>query len=761
MANNEGIPLHGDRAAWNAKDYPREHASDLDDESYQHHLPAPDTSGEVVVDDGTNWIKRVLDPSDLSDPFTFVNAPSTLAIVSGAVTATQSLHIITAESGTEDDLDTINGLTNYQLLLVKADTDNTITLKHLTGNIYFPIEEDIQITGSTWILFFYDGTYAIGIGTGGAGSSFVSLTDTPDDYLGDADKYVRVSSTEDGLVFTDPEGWPDFISKDIDGLSVYSDSTQSERVAVVGRSDEYDTLLSDPLNTGTLSSVEYNQFSEALTLSQTGPENTQTHAVSGASESYSTGSDVPFNTYYYSQRFQYLLLASELEAMGFSAGMDIVDIRLKCYEPPARDLEDVYIRMQNTASTTSTEWVTDGWTTVYGPTTIPLGTVVDESWFEFQLSTPFTWDGNNLLIDFSRIGTDYVSGGGNYTLSPVSDRAFAWYDDVSTGWPYDDNSGSTYTYILETQLTVLEYTSEGTRVLPSMSLGTGENPGWEIVWASTEPTNTSITVETAVTTGATPAEAEWAEQTSGTAISNIPSGDLTGYYLWVRQTLATTSGTATPSLSSMTVYYDNADYGLVDLRDRTANTFLAGPISGAATRPDYRAITNDDIPDTVEVNALRLIDGVLEPATVPGTAVLYVDQADGELKIKFSDDRISILSISHETVNKGINANGVILESISKGITSDSVIETIGTGSVTSDAFVDTTKTGSVTSDAAIQGAASNSVTADAAIGSGETGILTADGHIVLAQASSVTADADIESGGSSSVTADASISSP
>lgn len=34
---------------------------------------------------------------------------------------------------------------------------------------------------------------------------------------------------------------------------------------------------------------------------------------------------------------------------------------------------------------------------------------------------------------------------------------------------------------------------------------------------------------------------------------------------------------------------------------------------------------------------LRLIDGVPAPAPVSGSAVIYVDEADGDLKIKFSD----------------------------------------------------------------------------------------------------------------------------
>lgn len=34
---------------------------------------------------------------------------------------------------------------------------------------------------------------------------------------------------------------------------------------------------------------------------------------------------------------------------------------------------------------------------------------------------------------------------------------------------------------------------------------------------------------------------------------------------------------------------------------------------------------------------LRLVDGVPAPGTLTGSAVVYVDEADGDLKVKFSD----------------------------------------------------------------------------------------------------------------------------
>lgn len=60
-----------------------------------------------------------------------------LTIAAGVVTAAQSLHTIDTEGdGASDDLDTINGFGNVQLIaLFAAHTDRSVVIKHGTGNI--------------------------------------------------------------------------------------------------------------------------------------------------------------------------------------------------------------------------------------------------------------------------------------------------------------------------------------------------------------------------------------------------------------------------------------------------------------------------------------------------------------------------------------------------------------------------------------------------------------------------------------------------
>ena len=58
-----------------------------------------------------------------------------LTLNAGVVTATDSYHEITSQSGPNDDLDTINGGTDGMILVLHATSGDTITVKDGTGNI--------------------------------------------------------------------------------------------------------------------------------------------------------------------------------------------------------------------------------------------------------------------------------------------------------------------------------------------------------------------------------------------------------------------------------------------------------------------------------------------------------------------------------------------------------------------------------------------------------------------------------------------------
>lgn len=86
-------------------------------------------------------------------------------IAAGVATIQQCYAIIAAESSTSDDLDTITlgsnfgGVGTYRpMIVIQADTGDTITVKHNTGNIFLYGAADIALTGNQILILFYNGS---------------------------------------------------------------------------------------------------------------------------------------------------------------------------------------------------------------------------------------------------------------------------------------------------------------------------------------------------------------------------------------------------------------------------------------------------------------------------------------------------------------------------------------------------------------------------------------------------------------------------
>lgn len=86
-----------------------------------------------------------------------LNGDTTRTIASGVVSASQNYLTVAAESGTADDLDTINK-TAYegQFMFLRADAGDTITLKHGTGNLKTFSGADIAFGDDDVVMLFYD-----------------------------------------------------------------------------------------------------------------------------------------------------------------------------------------------------------------------------------------------------------------------------------------------------------------------------------------------------------------------------------------------------------------------------------------------------------------------------------------------------------------------------------------------------------------------------------------------------------------------------
>ncbi len=91
----------------------------------------------------------------------------------------------------------------------------------------------------------------------------------------------------------------------------------------------------------------------------------------------------------------------------------------------------------------------------------------------------------------------------------------------------------------------------------------GEN---RVFWQSTEPTGTNITIYTAITdTETPPTEEEWDLATNNESILSITRGqDLTGKYLWFKQTLKG-DGQETPELHEVTTYINGEPLEVTDI----------------------------------------------------------------------------------------------------------------------------------------------------------------------------------------------------
>ena len=88
-----------------------------------------------------------------------LGAASELTIADGVVTKTQAHHHIdTASDGATDDLDTISGGAEGDVIIIRAEhTDRSIVVKDGTGNI--DCDADITLdTTEKFVVLIYDGT---------------------------------------------------------------------------------------------------------------------------------------------------------------------------------------------------------------------------------------------------------------------------------------------------------------------------------------------------------------------------------------------------------------------------------------------------------------------------------------------------------------------------------------------------------------------------------------------------------------------------
>ena len=110
----------------------------------------------------------------------------------------------------------------------------------------------------------------------------------------------------------------------------------------------------------------------------------------------------PFGTYYEDNRTSYLILASELQALG--AAGNILNIAYDVVTANGATMNGFNIKMGHTTATSLTAYAT-GLTNVFSGSH-----VASVGWNGFTLSSPFNWDGvSNIVIEICWDNGAYTS----------------------------------------------------------------------------------------------------------------------------------------------------------------------------------------------------------------------------------------------------------------------------------------------------------------------------------------------------------------
>ncbi|MCX7833729.1 MAG: DUF4394 domain-containing protein [Ignavibacteria bacterium] len=136
----------------------------------------------------------------------------------------------------------------------------------------------------------------------------------------------------------------------------------------------------------------------------------------------------PFYTFYMDSKTHMLYLGSEI---GVPSGGSITRIGFNVGAIGSPAMSGFQVRMQNTTITTITGFVTTGtWQTVFTSNSyLPTGT----GWQYIDLSTPFSYNGTNLLVE---VCFNNSSWSANTTVNATAvspQRTFHQYADLSTG----------------------------------------------------------------------------------------------------------------------------------------------------------------------------------------------------------------------------------------------------------------------------------------------------------------------------------------
>ncbi len=198
-----------------------------------------------------------------------------LTIAGGIVTKSRAHHTIdTQGDAASDELDTINGGSEGEVILVRAaDGARTVILKHGTGNIWNPAEEDITLDDAgDYCFLVYNGTNwcaisgglsagaiagliaahaALDTGVHGAGGDVLATDQDIADHAGNANAHHNQVHDIDGADHNGVAGAieNDLISFDASGLPKDSGVLSTDILSVISAPSGF-TIIFVPTSTG-------------------------------------------------------------------------------------------------------------------------------------------------------------------------------------------------------------------------------------------------------------------------------------------------------------------------------------------------------------------------------------------------------------------------------------------------------------------------------------------------------------------------------
>lgn len=251
----------------------------------------------------------------------------------------------------------------------------------------------------------------------------------------------------------------------------------------------------------------------------------------------SNSNEMPYKSYYYKNKLQFVLTKAELESFGIEKGQLIHAISLKSTGQPSRDLTNFRIRIGQTNSDTLTNWVKDNLTLVFQGTVSRVDLVANTT-KKYDFSSPYKIEDGNLLIEVSRDETTGANSGSMGTRTGFTNgKMIGWHADRGASFPFDSVAVTPFNYILDVSLTVEKknYKTSGTYITPIIP----KNEPLRIMWTEDKPVGTNIVVEYKGQ-----AESEWlVVENSQTIVGN---NDIS-----IRVTLSTDSNDKTPILKNM------------------------------------------------------------------------------------------------------------------------------------------------------------------------------------------------------------------